>query len=99
MRHEHKSGAWVELADDLTFRQLEQYEAAARGVLDNAEKLTDAALARAAVEGALACGLITAGEGVPSRASEIDTAPAAVLWWLARKISQAIMDIKTLDPE
>jgi hypothetical protein len=97
-KHEHKSGAWFELPEDITQRQLENYEAEARKILDGADPITDALLARAALSGAFKAEFISASQGLPTRVKDIDEAPARILWWMARGIAEFIAGLKAPDP-
>jgi hypothetical protein len=97
-KHEHKSGAWFELPEDITQRQLESYEAEVRKTLDGADPVTDALLARAALSGAFKAEFIAASQGLPAKQKDIDEAPARLLWWMARKIAEYIAGLKSPDP-
>lgn len=97
MRHEHKSGAWFELPDDVTQPQLELYEKTAwQSVKD--KDVSDSLAARAALLGAFKAEIIEGGGGVPLNEKELDDASARVVWWMARKIGEFIADLKTIDP-
>ena len=97
MKHKHKSGAFFELPEDISQRQLEAYEAETRRTLKD-EEVTDALLARAAILGAFKAEMISASQGLPKAAKEIDDAPARLLWWMARKLAEYIGGIKAIDP-
>ncbi len=97
MKHEHKSGAWFELPEDISQRQLEAYEAETRRSLKD-QDVTDALLARAAIRGAFKAEIVAASEGLPQAEKELDEAPARLLWWMARKLAEYIASIKALDP-
>lgn len=98
MKHEHKSGAFLELPEDITQRQLETYEAEVRKLMDGADPITDALLARAALSGAFKAGFIGQSEGLPTSLKEIDEAPARLLWWMAHLIAEFIAGLKETDP-
>ena len=98
MKHEHKTGAWFELPEDITQRQLELYEAESRKTLEGASPVTDALLARAALLGAFKAEFIAGSEGLPSKLKDIDEAPARLLWWMARTIAEFIAGLKSPDP-
>jgi hypothetical protein len=99
MEHKHKSGAFFELPEDITQRQLELYEAEARKTLDGADPVTDSLLARAALLGAFKAEFITASQGLPAKVKEIDETPARLLWWMARLIAEYIAELKAVDPK
>lgn len=99
MKHEHKSGAWFELPQDITQRQLEAYESETRRRLkDKEQETTDALLARAAIVSAFKAEIIQGSEGLPQAEKDLDEAPARLLWWMAREIATYIGSIKSLDP-
>jgi len=96
-RHEHKSGAWFELPDDISQKQLEACEKKANEIVAK-EGRTDAFLARAAIEGAFAGGFLTPGDGVPQKVAEIAEFTSKITWWMSKKIAAFLAEIKTIDP-
>ena len=97
-KHEHKSGAWFELPEDITQGQLESYESEARKIIADVEDPGDAVLYRAALTGSLAAKFVINSEGVPTAISDIPKANVRILLWMARIIGNFIADIKAIDP-
>lgn len=88
------------LPDDITFRQLEAWEARVSTELGTVERVTPAVTARASVLAALEAGIVTQGEGVPLDEGAVPETSARVLWWMAEVIGKYIAAIKNpaVDP-
>ena len=86
------------LPDDITQRQMETYEGAARAVAEESENPTDSQFCRAVLTGVMEAKVIQDAEGLPTKVDDIPSASQRVITWAAQKISKWYVDLKAIDP-
>ncbi len=92
---------FVSFPDDLTHGQLNTYERSVKELIAGKEQelITDMEIAYAAISAAVRAKAIEPeSEGIPTKALEIDNAPAGVTWWLAQAIGEYVSSLKQIDP-
>jgi hypothetical protein len=93
-----KLGCSFTLPDDITQRQMEIYEGAARAVLDGVENPTDSILYRAALTGVIEAKVLQDATGLPEKVDDIPGTNSRVNIWAAQNIAEWLVELKTIDP-